>query len=102
MQLQSSSPFQPITTNTLVELRTIYFHLCEDNRLLVRREASRQFIDCYTAFGVSHFSKFLALLKTFLNDDVGIDRANYNRIQFELSFFLVFRSSFLSVLIGLI
>ncbi|KAK8807525.1 hypothetical protein WA171_000480, partial [Blastocystis sp. BT1] len=72
VHLQSSSSFQPITTNTLVELRTIYFNLCEDSRLLVRREASRQLLDCYQAFGDSHFSKFLTLLKAFLNDDDSI------------------------------
>ena len=61
---------EQINTNSLSELRSMYFHLCDDLRLPVRREASRQFLACYSAFGVSHRPVFLSRLHTFLHDDV--------------------------------
>lgn len=65
-----TSPVEQINENYLAELRSIYFRLCDDPRLVVRRQASRQFLACYSAFGVSYRPTFLSHLHSFLHDDV--------------------------------
>ncbi|KAK8805167.1 hypothetical protein WA588_000110, partial [Blastocystis sp. NMH] len=66
----SVSPAKQFNENCLAELRSIYFRLCEDTRLVIRRQASRQFFACFSAFGAAYRPTFLSHLHVFLHDDV--------------------------------
>ena len=59
-------------SNAVTELQSLYFSLCNDSRLLVRREAATQFPRCLSAFGQDHLPTFYSHLKQFLHDDVGL------------------------------
>ena len=63
-------PFRIISSSALKELRSIFFQLCNDDRLLVRREAAKQFSTCLHAFGPQCSSQFVQLMRTFVSDDV--------------------------------
>lgn len=63
-------PFRIISSSALKELRSIFFQLCSDDRLLVRREAAKQFSSCLHSFGAQFYPQFVQLLRTFVSDDV--------------------------------
>ena len=63
-------PFRIISSSALKELRSIFFQLCNDDRLLVRREAAKQYSTCLHAFGSPYDSQFVQLMRTFVSDDV--------------------------------
>ncbi|KAK8819088.1 hypothetical protein WA538_001665, partial [Blastocystis sp. DL] len=71
----SVSPAEQFNENCLAELRSIYFRLCEDTRLVIRRQASRQFFACFSAFGAAYRPTFLSHLHVFLHDDESIQIA---------------------------
>lgn len=71
--LSDMSTYHILLNSTLVELRSLYFRLCEDPRLLVRREAAKQLARCMQAFGPACYPRCLAQLQRFLRDDVSIE-----------------------------
>ena len=87
-------PFRIISSSALKELRSIFFQLCNDDRLLVRREAAKQFSACLHSFGSQFHSQFVQLMRTFVSDDVGkVDGGLANRTQWCLSSSLRFHCS---------
>ena len=79
-------PFRIISSSALKELRSIFFQLCNDDRLLVRREAAKQFSTCLHAFGSQYYSQFVQLLRTFVSDDVfwcsrGVDPLEFGCVR---------------------
>ena len=70
LSTQGMSPHRIIVNSALVELRNLYFHLCENHRLLVRREAARNLGSCVKVFGSSCYPRCLSQLQAFLHDDV--------------------------------
>ena len=68
--IYSSQPISPAGENALLELQSLYFALCGDSRLLVRREAAIHFSDCFTAFGNKPTPILYKHLLAFLQDEV--------------------------------
>ena len=88
-------PFRIISSSALKELRSIFFQLCNDDRLLVRREAAKQFSTCLHAFGSPYDSQFVQLMRTFVSDDVLMFACSWSsRIRLYTLSFLRSRSFF--------
>lgn len=63
-------PYRIISGSALKELRSIFFSLCNDDRLLVRREAARELSACFQAFGGDYLAHFINQISSFVDDDV--------------------------------
>ena len=68
--IYSSQTISPAGEHALHELQHLYFALCGDSRLLIRREAALHFPDCFAAFGHTSITTFYKQLLTFLRDEV--------------------------------
>ena len=68
--LYSSATISSAGEKALHALQSLYFALCRDSRLLVRREAALHFSDCFVAFGDKQIELFYKHLLTFLQDEV--------------------------------
>ena len=58
-----------IANTTLTELVTVFFSLCKDYRLLVRREAAKCIADCCSVVG-SSLPECVKAMEAFVRDDV--------------------------------
>ena len=68
--IYSSQTISPAGKHALHELQSLYFALCGDSRLLIRREAVLHFSDCFSVFGHESITTFYKQLLTFLRDEV--------------------------------
>ena len=64
-----TSSYRMIANTTLTELVTVFFSLCNDYRLLVRREAAKCIADCCSVFD-SSLPKCVKAMEAFVRDDV--------------------------------
>jgi hypothetical protein len=74
MTPSDSSSFMVIQKTGMTDMKFIFFNLCEDKRLLVRKEAAQALSNCYKEFGESTLSEFFIHIQLFMSDEVYICR----------------------------